>query len=39
MSTKVVECLTCGAFNWEYSVKCKKCGSSNLSMGFHEMMK
>lgn len=36
MSTSVIQCNDCGAWNWEGTKACVACGSSNLTMGFHE---
>lgn len=38
MGTHVVECLDCGAFNWEGVKQCASCGSTNLTIGFHQLL-
>jgi hypothetical protein len=38
MGTHVVQCLDCGVWNWEGVTECVSCGSTNLTIGFHQLL-
>lgn len=38
MGTHVVQCLDCQEWNWEGITRCAHCGSTNLTIGFHQAL-
>ena len=38
MGCNLVQCKDCGQFNKEGTIYCNRCGGSNLTIGFHQLL-